>query len=48
VAELGLDGGSLEAHLGQLGGDLAAVVGCGASEELGEAAGGVNGDAAKS
>jgi hypothetical protein len=39
--------GSLEAHLGQLGGDLAAVVGCGASEELGDAAGGVNVDAAR-
>jgi hypothetical protein len=47
-ARLGLDGGSLEAHLGQLGDDLVAVIGCGASEEPGDAAGGVNVDAARS
>jgi hypothetical protein len=40
--------GSLGAHLGQLSGDLAAVVGCGASDGLGDAAGEANFDAARS
>jgi hypothetical protein len=36
------------AHLGQLGDDLMAMIGCGALEGLGGAAGGVNVDAARS
>jgi hypothetical protein len=39
--------GSLVAHLGQFIDDLAAAFGYGASEELGDAAGGVNVDTAR-
>jgi hypothetical protein len=48
AARLGFGLGSTGAHLGQLSDDLAAVFGCGGSDELGDAAGEVNVDAARS
>jgi hypothetical protein len=48
VARLGFGWGSLGAHLGWFVDDLAAAFGCGASEELGDAVGEVNVDAARS
>jgi hypothetical protein len=46
--ELGFGSGSTGAHLGQLSDDLAAAFGCGGSDELGDAAGEANVDAARS
>jgi hypothetical protein len=48
AARLGFGGGSLEAHLGWFVDDLVAAFGCGGSEELGDAGGEVNVDAAGS
>jgi hypothetical protein len=45
---LGFGQGLLGAHLGWFGDDLAATLGCGGSEELSDAAGEVNVDAAGS
>jgi hypothetical protein len=48
AARLGFGRGLLGAHLGWLGDDLKAAFGCGGSEELGDAAGKANIDAARS
>jgi hypothetical protein len=48
AARLGFGRGLLEAHLGRLGDDLEVAFGGGGSEELGDAAGVVNVDAARS
>jgi hypothetical protein len=48
AARLGFGWGLLGAHLGWFGDDLAAALGCDGSEELGDAAGEVNVNAAVS
>jgi hypothetical protein len=48
AARLRLGWGSLGAHLGWFDDDLAAAIGCSSSEELGDAVGEVNIDAARS